>query len=606
MDSRLIKMFKASVVAKNEYDNVDPVELNALAIKAGYIIHPDVCNVYTEEFVEGLNSNYNSTFYKCWDDVERASETSILVDKLLHYATTYGTDHQAPKDLIYIPNSNPIEIPYSDYKIINKIEPDELFDKCLKMVVTSVALNPETVNVLCTYIAKYVKENNIELDINVIQNKEAQAELCNELDIYPDDKFALLRCIVYRSTHKCLLIKDKETINWISCRPYNLNVLNDEQLIKLSEIFYRFKPLFLAMRSLDVNKPIINKIRRYAKQYHKPFKPGFWETVLSQKNYKVTKEVAERVHELNNFKLVQLIQATRERLIASNIQAPLLYKIRNGKVYLKEKEYPILSNEAYYWETILEIFVTQLISNLRKKACSVKFPTNITLTCPSSEKSFLGNIPFGSYFDMNDKNYVGIYWRNEWGTRDFDLSAIDCHGNKIGWNSKYKNEGLMYSGDMTNADPEAAEILQCKKDCENSIIYVNRYCGNDGSKFELIYGSEDKEFSYCGRNENSMVNPDDIMLREMITSDSREKMVGAIINNKMYLMDFRLGDARVSINNYNNELIESIKRKTYCYMDLKNILLAAGFKERKRSTKDNPIELDLTELNKDTLIELFS
>lgn len=606
MDTRLIKMFNAAIAETDESKNIDPIVLNAIAVKAGYIVHPDVCNETTLEFVEELRSNYNSTFYKCWSDVEEANETTILVDKLLHYATTYGTDHQAPREMIYIPNSQPIEIPYDDYKIINKIEPDELYDKCMRMVSKLVALNSDTVVALCGYISNYSKEYNIEVAIDSIQNKEAQAMLCKWLGAWPTDKFALLRCIVYHSTNNCALIKDNETIMWITYNPYDLSFLNEEQLIKLSELFYRFKPLFLAMKSLNANKPIINKIRRYAKQHHKPFKQGFWETVLSQKNYKITKDVAERVHELSNFKLVQLIQATRERLIASNIQAPQLYKIRNGKVYLKEKEYPILSNEIYYWETILEIFVEQLIANLKKKACSVKFPTDIVLTCPSSEKSFLGNIPFGSYFTMNDKNYVGIYWRNEWGTRDFDLSAIDEKGNKIGWNARYKETGLTYSGDMTNADPEAAELLQCRKECENSIIYVNRYSGNSGSKFELIYGSEDKEFSYCGRDKDSMINPNDILLREMVVSDSTEKMIGAIIDNKVYLMDLRLGDSRVSINSYNNELINSIKRKTYCYMDLKNILLAAGFKERKRSTKNNPIELDLTELNKDTLIELFS
>jgi hypothetical protein len=34
--------------------------------------------------------------------------------------------------------------------------------------------------------------------------------------------------------------------------------------------------------------------------------------------------------------------------------------------------------------------------------------------------------------------------------------------------------------------------------------------------------------------------------------------------------------------------------------------LDAGFKERKRSTVDNPIELDLSDINKDTLIGLFT
>ena len=330
---------------------------------------------------------------------------------------------------------------------------------------------------------------------------------------------------------------------------------------------------------------------------------------MSIKDFKIVREVEKRVHELSNFKLVQLIQATRERLISSNVIAPNLYKIRNGKVFIKgDGNVPMVSNISYCWEELLEIFVKQLIENLKSKACTVKFPENLVLTCPSSEKSFLGNIPFGSYFDMQHNNYIGCYWRNEWGTRDFDLSAITRNGVKIGWNSLYKAEGMIYSGDMTNADPEAAEILWCKKKSQDAILYVNRFNGCDGSKFELIYGMEkfgdDKLHMY--EQMMQMIDPNKILVREEIISDSVQKMIGVIVNDKVYLMDLKLGKSIVSDAMYCDKIFDAMAKKTYCYMDLKQILLAAGFKERKRSTKNNPIELDLTDLKKDTLIKLFS
>jgi hypothetical protein len=54
------------------------------------------------------------------------------------------------------------------------------------------------------------------------------------------------------------------------------------------------------------------------------------------------------------------------------------------------------------------------------------------------------------------------------------------------------------------------------------------------------------------------------------------------------------------------DIAEILNRKCRSFVDLKQLLLDAGFKECKRGTKENPIELDLTDLHKDTLIELFA
>lgn len=610
MDARLINYFK---VAIREENTINPFDVNSVAIKAGYIIPEVLCNESTLAFANSAKVNYNATFYKCWEDIIVRNETTLLIDQLLHYTTTYGFDYNSPVG-VYIPNSTPIEIPYDSYTIIKEVSESELYSMCMEVISNNVALSSDALDAICSYVCSYIKENNIELHVDYIENKEAQAIICSRLGIYPkEDKFALLRCIVYSCTGSSLLIKDYNTIFKIMKQgSFDLGVLDESQIVLLSSIFYRFKPLFLALRKQsDINAKIVNRIRRLATKNHTPFTAGFWETVLQSNDYKKTKEVAERVGELTNFKLVQLIQAIRERLISSNINAPQLYRIRNGKFFYKSQNFPMLDNRIYYWETLMEIFVEQLVENLKKKACTVKFPENLVLTCPSSEKNFVGGIPFGSYFNMEDKNYIGIYWRNEWGTHDFDLSAIRENGEKVGWNSYYKTDGLIYSGDMTDADPEAAELLQCNKTCEDSIIYVNRYNGSAGSKFELMYGSLneliDRDIRNCDdMQKNCMICPDDIKMREMLTSESRQQMIGAILNNKMYIMDLKFGDSYVSNRNYNNSVIQALKKKMLCYMDLKTLLLAAGFKERKKDTKANPIKLDLSKLNKFDLIKLFS
>ena len=606
MRTEVIEMFK--IAPKRA--TVDPVKVNKLAIQSGYIIHPDCCNEDTLKFASGRCSNYNSTFYQCWEQVEDTPVEGLLINQLMHYASTYGTNFQGEP---FVVNDKPVTIPYKDYIIINPATDEEIFERCKKMITSGIALKSSTAEAMIESMLEYPLLC-VEVDPNEISNKEAQCIWYELTDTTPDEKFALLRYLMYRCTGSPMIIKNKETIRLISMKEFDMGELTRSQIESLSEIFYRFKPLFLAMRKQsDTNKKIVNQIRRLAKENHKPFKAGFWETVLATTDHKTIKEVRERAGELTNFKIVQLVQAARERLIASNVEGPTLYQIRNGKVFLKETECKPLDGKYYFYEEFMGVLINQLIQNLSKKACTVKFPKDVTLACPSSEKNFVGPYPFGSRFTMNDMNFIGVYWRNEWGTRDFDLSSIDISGEKIGWNTSHKNNDntLVYSGDMTNANPEAAEYLLCKGNCPDSVIYLNRYNGGDGSKFELLYGTEENEnmrpMYDDGGIKPYMVNPNNLKVREMVTSDSAQKMIGVIVDGEMRLMDLRLSEGRVSqYDKHFQEMIQVIRKKTMCFMDLKPLLLKAGFKERKRDTKDNPIELDLTKLDKDTLIELFS
>ena len=72
------------------------------------------------------------------------------------------------------------------------------------------------------------------------------------------------------------------------------------------------------------------------------------------------------------------------------------------------------------------------------------------------------------------------------------------------------------------------------------------------------------------------------------------------------MCDLQCGNSRVSSVMTSDEYGQVLARKARSFVDLRQLLLDAGFKERKRSTKDSPILLDLSDPNKDTLIELFS
>ena len=167
-----------------------------------------------------------------------------------------------------------------------------------------------------------------------------------------------------------------------------------------------------------------------------------------------------------------------------------------------------------------------------------------------------------------------------------------------------ENHNVLFSGDMVNADPEATEIIYMKGKCDvEGIVYVNRFNGEPDSKFKLMLGQENLKTLPLGY----MVDPNCIQFEEEINSPKEmQQMVGMVLNEKMYLCSFTLGDVRVSRGSNQVNIIESImRRKMTSFIDLKNILISAGFEEYDSEKHEN-IDLDLTDLKKDTLISLFN
>ena len=240
-----------------------------------------------------------------------------------------------------------------------------------------------------------------------------------------------------------------------------------------------------------------------------------------------------------------------------------------------------------------------MIQIISPKACPVKFPEKVILACPSSEKNFIGNYPFGSWYPLSENNFFGIYWKNEWGTHDFDISFVDLGGQKVGWNSAYNTGHAVYSGDMTNADPEASEILYCKGTCDDGIIFCNRYNGEQGSRFRFFFGQE----VITDLKRNYMVDPNSIVVNEDLTSDLRQSMIAAVSGGKIFMMSLGVGNSRVSAGMDASDKASIIARKAACFVDLKSLLLKAGFTE---VAEGEQAELDLEDLHKDTLISLFS
>ena len=634
------KEFKSSTIASLiEMFNVCPFgdKLNGVSstedlmdimkdgIKRGYLIHPACDASHISHFLATRDMQYNSTFYKTWNDVKNKSRFELFVDQVLHYMTTYGTDFS---EEAYIPNVNPEEPAWNTYKVISPITYDDLYTKCLGMLQAGIALKSETVKVLTDYIITYARMNDIDPNIDSIKNREAMVILCDALGLLPRNGDRLFAHIIYKTTGQTMIIKNRDTRNRIQMKMNYAGdeirnmwrALNDGQMIALAGIYNRYKELFLSYknhRDPMMNK-IINKIGHLSKKHHKPMTRGFWETLIAKETYNPV-EVAEKAKTATNFKLIQVMQSIRERLLLAAGMGDNLYIIRNGKVFMKENNYSVVNSKYFNWEEIYQILKDQLIDNLSKKACTVRFSDKFNLACPTSEKNFIGDVPMGSFATLDNEGVFGIYWKNEWGTRDFDLSYNDINGNRIGWNSSYYNtdQNIVYSGDITNAPDGANELMQFKNGCPDGIIYVNRYNGEQNSKFKLFFGKDDNKNwninSYKLAGSYYMVDPNKVILETMVTqSDAAEMMVGVILDNKVHFVTLSCGYMQVAqatrrlTNNHKVDtegLTQMLKRKAMAMIDLKEILLAAGFTEHK---KDETPEIDFTTLDRSTLIELFS
>lgn len=608
MVPELIKFFKLVAVSYDEKLH-DAVKVNEAAMKCGYIVHPDACTSDVLKFLETQEVNLNSTFYKNWATVEKLSELEMYILQMLHYMSTYGTDYTGPT---FTMNDIPDEMQFSKFTLLMPCSERDLFERVSGMLNANVALAESTLDLLVEQLSLFYEKYGWKTDVDEVGNYEALARLCKLYNVLPSQPLSLFRYLVYCASGSSLVIKSSSAFSDIvnnvdGVAADILESLNAEQLRGLSSIFYRFKPLFLAMRRNAVEhdrpkaKGAINEIRRLARRYHKPLKAGVLESILNADHSTeiISSAIAE---ETNLFKLIKLANYLEQKINPSSYE---VYLVRNGKVFIKGSR-----KETHSDSHVLNIadMINSRIMELLKakskgaaaKALTVKFPADIDLAAPCSEKMFVGNVPYGSSYTLLTNNYIGIYWKNSWGTRDFDLWMVDQDGNHLGWAANHKSDQVMFSGDMTNADPEATEIFYGKDKWPDCTIRVLRFNGEQGSKYRLFFGND----NITDLSLNYMVNPDSIRFQEDMISDKKEQVVGIIHDKKVYFSSINAGNKRIPDLPESFTFESALGEKFSSYIKLKNLMLQAGFIEYDENSGTEP-DIDLENLSKDTLITLF-
>lgn len=538
----------------------------------------------------------NATFHKSWKVIENTSRGELLLHQLLHYMTTYGTGHTS--SFVYTPDET-LEVPQRlKFTVIRGLSEKELTQRAIDLLSSGVALKAETISavieILDAYNYKFTGEESIK-------NKEALMILCDRFGVAPKDPVEQVRLIVYKATGKTLLIKNKNAykeIAAVSDRIKTLNALLSCNAESLATVFNRFKPILLQLKK-TLNNPqadaFINRISKLSKTLHKPMS----RNVLNDIGHCSMEELNEQRDNLLNANFFQLARAL-QYLRSASASTDKIYQVRNGKCFVKAGAKLNSITASAKVAFLLDIFKEKYSFTDE----NIYIPAGVFYALPTSEKLFVGNVPFGSKF-VSKNIALGVFWREEGGASDIDLSATSVSG-KVGWNRSYNDGEIMYSGDMTSAYPCATEYLYAKDKLESDqLIMCNIYRGNaTGSEFNIIVGEGDNI------NRDYMMSPDKVLLTAKTASIKKEGLIGLVTKDgkENAAIVFNLGFSRNAVscsgekaNILRNALAQRWKNCFY----INDPLEYCGAK-LVDSADEATIDLSPQKLARDTIVSLFA
>lgn len=623
-----IRLFKA--VPINTKKKKINKELMEATIQSGYIFSPEVLGNYGgDEIVKlmkstndilGLSSaKMNQAFHKSWKKIKEANIEQLVMEQIVHYMTTYGFEAMGiySDSSVYIPPEK-LEIPELKegvaLTVIKGYTKKELKEKLLNLLQSGIALKDQTRDDVVD-VALYVELNTKEVES--IKNKETKIILYDYIKVLPENPVELLRYIVYKATEKTLLIKDKASIEAIKTSDnssiYTILVQykNAYGLERLGEIFYRFKPLFLAFKKNKKIAKIINKIRKHAVKNHLPLKEDYLNTITAKlkNNLKLDYEKLEvELNRVNIFRKIRLAYALKYR---TKHRASILYRIRNGKSYATSFSFDKKITVKKVYNIVVDSIVKDVSKNVKGK--KIYIPEHICYALPTTEKMFTGYFPSGTYVKMSKDMIFGVHWEDVDDHRiDLDLSLINSDIGKIGWDGTYRTEAsdILFSGDLTSAPKPhgASELFYVKKQAASSyMLMINYY--NFSEDIEVPYKIIVGKGCLKNQGKNYMLDPNDMVTIAPSIINKKQKMFGllTVVSNecRFYFAETIIGNA---ITSSGKDYVEHSRRYLFDFyknaVTLQEILEKAGAKMQDSAEKCD-IDLSPEKVEKDTIINLL-
>lgn len=567
LDEATLRLFKGLYVDEpntgSNVTNEDIVELALNGLLFNTTVHSSNA-VKTAIDLYGKNPyKLSNTFHKNWKTVEEISPEEHYLQTIISYFTTYGYDSLGiPYDEShYIIPDEKIEIPENvtpcNFIVINGMNYLQLLNRVHALVSSGVALSQQQVDDVLVII-NYLQ---LPIDFSLVKNKEVGCVLW--LGISGDKPYInvdeFLRVLIYVTTGNTLLVRsyrDYRAIKYsMTCNAQTRKKVSDliNLYIKsfgienLASSFLRNKLLFLAFKC-EETKVVINKLRRLADKYNKPLAA----THLSDK------DIQQAIDSKNVFQLVKYYNYCLSML---NPTEDKLYSVRNGKNYLASNPNfnisgapkALVSEHFGHLVQLIMDGLETLLSALKGKTFII--PAYIDYKVPASLKRLASGVPEGTVINFEEGKpfVVGVHWTNL-GSKDSEQYRVDLdlHANSIrrsiGWNSNFRNDEVLYSGDIVDAPISkggASEALLFKDVESPYLITLNSFNQAGVVPYKFIFDVEEgfkQSSSNSWRREPNgyIFTPNARTLNASIKKDGSQNSLGLVMKDKFYFLNSSL------------------------------------------------------------------
>jgi len=618
MEAATLRLFNA-VQVDNKHNQDIPISVHERTVKNGYIldrsVRPDNSLLDIIENIIGISGEKaNAAFHKSWSIIQDSSMEALVIQQMIHYFTTYGFEQLGiyQESAVYIPREI-LELPAIKEDIplivIKAMNAHEILKRIMSLG-SGIALAQETLNDIMTII----KANNYDgAFVQEIGNRELKALLYDYYGLVPSDPIEFLRHLISKLTDESLLIKNDYLIEKIkNSNGKFLDILLKDAPDNLASIFFRFKPLFLAMKTISNNKTFFNQLRKNANKLHVPMPEDYLNSITSQiQNGKLNlDDFAQRVEKARIFRKIRLAYALKHRI---HTKGSIVYRVRNGRGWATEFEWP--DNLKKITQQALDIVLVSIADDIRENVNGKTFyiSSNIHYALPATEKQFTGHLPTGSYISVPKDLIVGIHWTNTKRRIDLDLSVIGESG-KIGWDADYRSNdrSVLFSGDVTDAPAPhgASELFYLKKGTqEPRILTVNYFNFQDKDEVEckiLAAHESPKKFG-----NNYMVDVNKIIADANIKISKKQTILGLIVNingeNRIYFANVSVGNSITSVGNVQSTHARKyLIGSTVSSLDFRKILSMAGATVVDKIPGGEYCNLSPEVLDKATIIDLIN
>lgn len=617
-------------------------------VKRGFFITEDAaakCALATSpELLSFIEDKYgydaeamNNGLHRSFKEVAESDISRLFAEQVVHYLSVFlqngdMTDKSAiDNGMVYIPaselslpeDSNPVKV-----LVIGSISEKEVFSRIASMLSSGIALSKETLDDIFAILK--VRSLAGKLDVESVKNKEAKVRLYDLLGCVPDGAEDFLRFLVYKATGNSLVIRNRDLILGIKhsvgfdAEPYFRAFVaqNGENgaAEAISRVFLRHKnkAVFLAFRGSAFVNHVLNRARKLADKNKVAAKRGVLDRVTSDASLTV-EDVRKALENVTVYKKVSVANSLLFR--ASNPKVAV-YLVRNGKAFAMKKECDTVMDTRLLG--ILNAVLDSIADDVRPavEGKRVFIPEGIEYAMPTSEKRFIGGVPFNSSVSLGKEAVVGIHWVDADGER----TDLDLHYNstkfEYGWDTQFSHDSyrekrlVIFSGDMTAAPKEnggATEAFWFGSGVEDDlgVIDLNNYTASwDGAShvsYKLVVGSGDPD----QLSHDYLVNCHKAALNVQLAIDTAADSIGFLEadtegEKTFWFAKSVLGNSIVSRYNQNRAAATEAMRTTFhSCLKLRDVLSRAGAVFEKGEDEEWDVDLSMDKVAKDTFLALL-